>query len=196
MAFAKCMTGIWIFLLPVRSHSSTVFTGSTESRIIDIPYTPNQSISLPTPLVHESRVPSDFSGTTAVNDEEKVSPTTFMESNHSKNIQLNKSSVTVPITGISDPTTTAIHSSKFQSRVYPAILLALAMTTRGEIGFLISAVGQSSGLLVPEDVYLIVQWGIVLCTLAGPIGVGLVVRKIRRGKAGLGKWGEVEEMSV
>jgi len=202
MAFAKCMTGIWIFLLPATSHSSTVFTGSSEHKIIDVPLTPTQSITIPA-LVHESRIPSDFSGTTAITDEEKADLTIFRES-ISKPSQPNRPPSTVPtnspniVPSISDTTTvTQTYSSKLQSRLYPAILLSLAMTTRGEIGFLISAVGQSSGLLVPENVYLIVQWGIVLCTLGGPIGVGLVVRKIRRGKSGLlGSWGQVEDISV
>jgi hypothetical protein len=71
------------------------------------------------------------------------------------------------------------------------------MTTRGEIGFLIAAVAQSTGVLMPEEVYLVVVWAIVLCTLLGPIGIGVTVRKIQRVKENvedadvLGTWGEM-----
>ena len=131
--------------------------------------TPTQSIKIPAPS-HDSRIPSGTTDTTEVIVEKKQ-------------LELTPS--------ISGPTSGSI-SSQLHGRIYPALLLSLAMTTRGEIGFLIAAVAESSGLLLPEDVYLIVQWGIVLCTLGGPIGVGLVVRRIRQGKAVLGGWGETE----
>jgi hypothetical protein len=195
MALAKCMTGIWIFLLPATStqtvrHSLTTLTPSYDPKIIDIPVTPVQSITLPL-SAHESRLASDFSGTTL--HEEKGNQTSTVEQSKPTTMLANKTSNLV--LG-SSSTTAGSYTSKLQSRIYPAILLALAMTTRGEIGFLISAVGQSSGLLIPVDVYLIVQWGIVLCTLGGPIGVGLVVRKIRQGKAVLGNWGEAAREDV
>jgi hypothetical protein len=69
------------------------------------------------------------------------------------------------------------------------------MTTRGEIGFLIAAVAQSAGVISPEEIYLVIIWGILLCTLMGPIGVGIIVRRIKRlGRENvLGGWGEVTE---
>jgi hypothetical protein len=66
---------------------------------------------------------------------------------------------------------------------FAALLLALAMTARGEIGFLIAAVGESYGLLAPSEIYLIVVWAITLCTFLAPIGVGLVVRRIEKAEA-------------
>jgi hypothetical protein len=69
------------------------------------------------------------------------------------------------------------------------------MTTRGEIGFLIAAVAESAGIISPDEVYLVIIWGILLCTLLGPIGVGFIVRRIKRlGRENvLGGWGEVAE---
>lgn len=70
--------------------------------------------------------------------------------------------------------------------LYPAAILGLAMVPRGEIGFLISAVAQSHGVLGDEedagesDIFLIVTWAIVLCTVLGPPCVGLLVRRVRR----------------
>jgi hypothetical protein len=81
------------------------------------------------------------------------------------------------------------------STLFAALLLSFAMTTRGEIGFLVAAVGQSITVLDPEDVYLVVIWAVVLCTLLGSIGVGIIVyiiKKVANGKEVhnlLGKWG-------
>jgi hypothetical protein len=69
--------------------------------------------------------------------------------------------------------------------LYPALLLGLAMTTRGEIGFLIAAIGQSTSVGGPTEVYLVVLWAILLCTLIGPIGVGVLARRLK-GMASIG----------
>jgi len=91
----------------------------------------------------------------------------------------------------------------------PALILACAMTARGEIGFLISAVAESKGIFSSagtqtnseSDLFLIVTWAIVLCTITGPLGVGLSVRRVKElearknteregaGRDVLGVWG-------
>ncbi|KAF1971773.1 Sodium/hydrogen exchanger [Bimuria novae-zelandiae CBS 107.79] len=71
--------------------------------------------------------------------------------------------------------------------LHPPLILACAMTARGEIGFLISSVAESNGVFlsgtpapgVESDIFLIVTWAIVLCTILGPIGVGLLVRRVK-----------------
>ncbi|CAK7200209.1 hypothetical protein SEUCBS139899_002900 [Sporothrix eucalyptigena] len=92
--------------------------------------------------------------------------------------------------------------------LYPAAILGLAMVPRGEIGFLISSVAESNGVFggdagpVAEgrghsDVFLVVTWAIVLCTVFGPPAVGLLVKRVKRLSAGdptstrnpLGVWG-------
>jgi hypothetical protein len=88
--------------------------------------------------------------------------------------------------------------------LYPASILGLAMVARGEIGFLISSLAESNGIFAPtdsasDDIYLIVTWAIVLCTAIGPVGVGLLVRRVKRlerekggnggGRDVLGVWG-------
>ncbi|CAK7233486.1 hypothetical protein SBRCBS47491_008625 [Sporothrix bragantina] len=92
--------------------------------------------------------------------------------------------------------------------LYPAAILGLAMVPRGEIGFLISSVAESNGVFGgdagPEaegrpqsDVFLVVTWAIVLCTVFGPPAVGLLVRRVKRLSSGdptstrnpLGVWG-------
>lgn len=67
--------------------------------------------------------------------------------------------------------------------LYPAAILGSAMVSRGEIGFLISSVAQSRGVFggSGRDVeFLIVTWAILLCTLIGPITVGLLVKRVRK----------------
>lgn len=71
-----------------------------------------------------------------------------------------------------------------------ALLVGFAMIARGEIGFLIASLSQSSGTLTlqhtgdsessDEQVFLVIVWAVVLCTIAGPVGVGILVRRFRR----------------
>lgn len=70
--------------------------------------------------------------------------------------------------------------------LYPAALLGSAMVARGEIGFLISSVAESDGVFRSKqgsgssELFLIVTWAILLCTLLGPIAVGLMVKRVKR----------------
>lgn len=93
--------------------------------------------------------------------------------------------------------------------IHPPLILALAMCARGEIGFLISGVAESNGIFSPSgitssepsDMFLVVSWAIVLCTIIGPLGVGLLVRRVKKlevqknkrqegtGRDVLGVWG-------
>ncbi len=66
------------------------------------------------------------------------------------------------------------------------------MVARGEIGFLISSTAKSNHVFDSvadsgaTEIFLIVTWAIVICTIVGPLCVGLLVRRVRRlnGKAG------------
>jgi Kef-type K+ transport system membrane component KefB len=93
--------------------------------------------------------------------------------------------------------------------LHPPLILALAMCARGEIGFLISGVAESNGIFsptgeaseAPSDLFLVVTWAIVICTIFGPLGVGLSVRRVKKlqkrkdmqqegaGRDVLGVWG-------
>lgn len=67
--------------------------------------------------------------------------------------------------------------------LYPAAMLGFAMVARGEIGFLISSLAASNGILSADgddELFLITTWAIVLCTIIGPVGLGLLVRRVRR----------------
>ncbi|CCD46422.1 hypothetical protein BofuT4_P040330.1 [Botrytis cinerea T4] len=71
-----------------------------------------------------------------------------------------------------------------------ALLVGFAMVARGEIGFLIASLSQSSGTLLlknqqntaivsGEAVFLVIVWAVVICTIVGPVVVGILVRRIR-----------------
>ena len=84
------------------------------------------------------------------------------------------------------------HQSPKPLSLYPASILGIAMVARGEIGFLISAVAESNGIFGSSstgdsEIFLIVTWAIVLCTIIGPLGVGLLVRRVRRLESCKGK---------
>lgn len=70
--------------------------------------------------------------------------------------------------------------------IYPAIILGSAMVARGEIGFLISSVAESRGIFgtgvdgKPSEAFLVVTWAILLCTVLGPLSVGLLVKRTKR----------------
>jgi Kef-type K+ transport system membrane component KefB len=67
--------------------------------------------------------------------------------------------------------------------LYPAAILGSAMVSRGEIGFLISSVAEANGVFGEggnTEEFLVVTWAILLCTLIGPITVGLLVKRVRR----------------
>jgi len=70
--------------------------------------------------------------------------------------------------------------------LYPAFIIGCAMVARGEIGFLISAVAQGSGIFDDggqtgdSGVFLVIIWAIVLCTILGPLCLGFLVRRLRK----------------
>ncbi|OQO06553.1 hypothetical protein B0A48_08336 [Cryoendolithus antarcticus] len=68
--------------------------------------------------------------------------------------------------------------------LYPAAILGSAMVARGEIGFLISAVAESKGIYGasdgPSELFLVVTWAVLVCTIIGPVVVGLLVKRVKR----------------
>ena len=75
--------------------------------------------------------------------------------------------------------------------LYPAAIIGTAMMARGEIGFLIAALAESKGIFASRDgssaeddggsrIFLVVIWAVVLCTVIGPVSVGLLVRRVKK----------------
>ncbi|MCJ1269047.1 hypothetical protein MMC22_008935 [Lobaria immixta] len=76
--------------------------------------------------------------------------------------------------------------------LYPASVLGSAMVTRGEIGFLIASLAESQGIFTDSSsksaaaqsgrssrIYLVMIWAITLCTIIGPITMGLLVQRVK-----------------
>lgn len=84
------------------------------------------------------------------------------------------------------PAPRSSHSSSNPAQpisVYPSLILGCAMVARGEIGFLVSSLAQSNGIFGEQQaspLFLIVTWAIVLCTIVGPIMVGIIVKRLNR----------------
>ena len=99
---------------------------------------------------------------------------------------------TAPTTTTSNPRVDPQPMSKKPPHAI-ALLVGFAMISRGEIGFLIASLSQSSGTLTlrqrngsgttssGEEIFLVIVWAVVICTIAGPIGVGIIVRRLRKG---------------
>lgn len=62
---------------------------------------------------------------------------------------------------------------------FSAMILGIGMVARGEIGLLIAGIGQAGGTL-SDELFGILVWAIVLCTLVGPIGVGGLIKWANR----------------
>ena len=89
-------------------------------------------------------------------------------------------------------TTQSHHNSQIPKKpisLYPGSVLGCAMVARGEIGYLISSLAESHGVLgsvtgsavgEPSEMFLIVTWAITLCTIMGPVCTGILVRRVRR----------------
>lgn len=76
--------------------------------------------------------------------------------------------------------------------IYPGLILGSAMVARGEIGYLISSLAEAGDVFRdpakrdiaasndPTEAFLIITWAITLCTIAGPVTMGLLVGRVRR----------------
>ncbi|KAK6210631.1 hypothetical protein LQW54_005980 [Pestalotiopsis sp. IQ-011] len=72
--------------------------------------------------------------------------------------------------------------------LYPAGIMSSAMIARGEIELLISSVAEANGIFresssssdEASELFLIVTWAIVLCTIIVPLCVGLLVRRVKK----------------
>lgn len=81
----------------------------------------------------------------------------------------------------SSPPSSSISEPNIQKplSLYPAAILGTAMTARGEIGFLIASLAATTGVF-DQEIYLVITWAVVLCTIIGPLSVGTLVRRVKR----------------
>lgn len=92
-----------------------------------------------------------------------------------------------------DPAAPAGNAVPQESVHQTALIIACAMVARGEIGYLIASLAQSSGTLEMkpkgggetvqnEDVFLVIIWAVTLCTIGGPVAVGSIVKRMKKKK--------------
>lgn len=188
MALAKMSCGLWL----VRVAGSTLPFKKAFARlshVVTLPHFWGRSEKRSRP---NAARPADAASTEVPTD----STTNTTDQHLAQSPPSNPSSLTTP------------NAAKPLS-LYPPAILSFAMVARGEIGFLISSIAQSNGLFTndattnndddtnPSDIFLVITWAIVLCTLVGPVCVGLLVRRVKRlqtGRSGsardvLGVWG-------
>ncbi|KAJ4353141.1 hypothetical protein N0V95_003613 [Ascochyta clinopodiicola] len=187
MVFAKVVCGLWLIRLSITPLKSTI------GRLI-------RGIKLPSvPHLWGKRQPklTPDQGTAATTSTTEPVTTGTSTTTETPSIQASSRG---PRSSSNPPKPLSIH---------PPLILALAMCARGEIGFLISGVAESNGIFSPpgvtsnepSDIFLVVTWAIVLCTIVGPLGVGLSVRRVKKlqerknkriegaGRDVLGVWG-------
>ncbi|KAJ8117056.1 hypothetical protein OPT61_g1652 [Boeremia exigua] len=181
MAFAKVVCGLWLVRLSI-APTNTARRVMHGLKLPSVPHLWGQNRT-PTPACQSS---TTATAERATAEGETVPPVTV--TSHEQRSSPNP------------PNPLSIH---------PPLILALAMCARGEIGFLISGVAESNGIFSPSgvasgepsDIFLVVTWAIVLCTIVGPFGVGLSVRRVKKlqarknrhqegaGRDVLGVWG-------
>jgi Kef-type K+ transport system membrane component KefB len=158
MTFGKVVCGLWLVRLSVLPTSAL----RTFSRRLKVPSLPH------------------FWGKSSNTDGTSTNPACGGTELQSQGVQ-QASTQSTPAPGLHTSTAPKPFS------LHPPLILACAMTARGEIGFLISAVAESKGVFsasngpgeAESDIFLVVTWAIVLCTIIGPLGVGLAVRRVK-----------------
>lgn len=181
MAFAKFVCGLWLVRFTMPPVKTSVSRLLTKVKLLPAPHCQQNNRRA------TSRAPQTSSA-------EDTSPTAAAPDALTNQASSSRSSPNPP--------------KPFS--LHPPLILALAMCARGEIGFLISGVAESNGIFSkngyasatePSNIFLVVTWAIVLCTIIGPFGVGLSVRRVKKlqkrkerqqggaGREVLGVWG-------
>ncbi|KAL7951233.1 Sodium/hydrogen exchanger family domain-containing protein [Trichoderma barbatum] len=134
-------------------------------------------------------------------------PKASQTSTPSQATQVQEPSTTSPSSRETATHTTASHSDPAGTNprsIYPASILGCAMTARGEIGFLISSIAESNKIFSSpsandgknSEIFLIVTWAIMLCTILGPLSLGLAVRRVKQLQQGVEKQGRLVQRDV
>lgn len=198
MMFGKLFCGVWLLRLPEKLKRPKRATSEKDGKKSAV-----EERQTPTKAAAESDTP-----TTAV-AEPGTSATAATGAASHASIQGTKTSQALPHPDESRRTDKNVDPAGVKPRsIYPASILGCAMMARGEIGFLISSIAESKGIFTngantgsSSKLFLCVTWAIVLCTIIGPLSVGLLVQRIktlqrRVEKAGgqvqggvLGSWG-------
>lgn len=91
------------------------------------------------------------------------------------------------------PPSTNLEKPSTPSLLPVSALLGSAMVARGEISLLIlNLAREASPALMPDNLFYIAIWATLLCTIIGPLTVGIIVKRMKRtDKALPAEWGPV-----
>ncbi|KAJ8609741.1 hypothetical protein MRB53_038978 [Persea americana] len=161
MIFGKLVCGLWLVRFRIRLPSIASSRVMTKFRAVIMALSK-----------HKSRSSQCDTGTSR----EQTSRDAVSNSDATMQLQRSRAAESIdrPDTVLSKPIS-----------LYPAAILGMAMVSRGEIGFLVSAVAQNSGLYDTKEaggshVFLVVTWAILSCTILGPMITGLLVKRVWR----------------
>jgi Kef-type K+ transport system membrane component KefB len=73
--------------------------------------------------------------------------------------------------------------------ILAAVLLGMSMIARGEVGLLIANLAYTQNGPLHKESFLVCIWAILICTVIGPIGVGVLARH-RHSRIMGGSWGK------
>ncbi|KAK6956595.1 hypothetical protein Daesc_001874 [Daldinia eschscholtzii] len=201
MAIGKMMCGLWLVRIPLSASGLTsTFVSFVSSRYQALfsrfrrPRKSTSSSPVKNRTVTEGVQLEPVSVITPQPAEDEISEGTREVGDQSRGTEQQPAPTSREGGGLGENATPAKPLS-----LYPAAIVSCAMVARGEIGFLISAVAESKGVFQrPSDnaksegaseLFLVVTWAIVLCTIAGPICVGTLVRRVKKLEAQAAKAG-------
>lgn len=185
MLFAKIVTGLWLLRLNISLPK--VYIPKSVRSIITVPAScfswvygkPKKELKNTASTADNHELQAQGRKDWSKDAGEVTSQPPTGESSTPANPNSSSTSVTTP-------------SSPFKMNkplsLYPAAMLGTAMTARGEIGFLIASLAETTGLFASSsepsigssEIYLVVIWAIVLCTIIGPLSVGTLVKRVRK----------------
>ncbi|KAK8086588.1 Sodium/hydrogen exchanger family-domain-containing protein [Apiospora phragmitis] len=184
MILGKTLCGAWLVRFPL--SVSSLFKGmySSASRTARILL---QGIN-PGKLIHQRPQKGQGEKSSVIENTEQSTGQATMP--HGQTDEANSQHTpTAPATSRSAPQAKQSSQPRKPLSLYPSGIVSSAMVARGEIGFLISSVAESKGIFRSSsspseeevsEIFLIITWAIVLCTILGPLCVGLLVRRVKK----------------
>ena len=207
MLIGKLVTGVWLIRIAASSGTVATKIKAFQKRLNILQWSCLGFTRFANGFKSEAKKTVDEPGSTA----EPYVCTTDDEQRprQSSDIPLQRASVQTLCSANSTSLRATASTTKSRS-LYPASIVGTAMMARGEIGFLIAALAENTGIFAFQDdfaaredsgseIYLVTVWAIVLCTVIGPVSVGLLVRRVEKlqrqrrehggGEDPLGIWG-------
>ena len=210
MLIGKLVTGLWLVRIAAPSDTMATKIKAFRHRL-SIPLSSKLGLAKSANgSKSQARNKADIPGSKAMPDV-CIALTTYGERGSRQSSDRLSQSVSAQPRSSLITTTPQVAASRTRSRsLYPASIVGTAMMARGEIGFLIAALAESTGIFASHyesaaqevngpEIYLVVIWAVVLCTVIGPLSVGLLVRRVKKlqrqrrehggGQDPLGVWG-------